>query len=324
MLRQRRDGHYKNDSKSVAHHMFGLTEWRQSNNMRSSEIRFPRCFMHVPKCAGMSFHAALETALPTGSICPRRMDTSTFCDFRDFDLLPPLTRALVAANDAEIRSMRSFPFVSGHFSLAALLQITDATLIGTILREPRARLLSLYTYWRIPKIFDHVLPYDVGGYAREPPAVFFSDSRLAPAIDNQICRMLLQGDPRIPYDAFIAATDVYQVANDSIERLDRLGFVGVLELGSSAWQGLGNLFGVAVNPTTINVTSELGSSAKLELPDASFTSSVRDLIEQRNAGDRMVYDHALKSAGLVGEEGLQFANAAFHAQLSRTQDSLQR
>jgi hypothetical protein len=288
-----------------------------------SEISSPGCFMHIPKCAGMSFHSALEAALPAGSICPRRMDSSTFCDFRDFDLLPPLTRALIAIDDDEIKSMRRFPFVSGHFSLATLLQITKAGSVGTILREPRARVLSLYMYWRIPKIFDHVLPYDVGRYARESPMNFFSDVRIAPAIDNQVCRMLLHGDPRIPHDAFISEADICQVAADAIGRLDELGFVGVLELGASAWQGLGDLFGVSVDPKAINITAELGHSERLELQGENFTSDVRDLIELRSAGDRILYGHALKAAGLIEAESSRLANVAFCAQLSRARDLLQ-
>jgi hypothetical protein len=305
--------------------MFSLGEQRRLRKeaLAGAIRRPPRCFMHIPKCAGMSFHAALGAALPPNSICPRRMDSSTFCDFQDFDLLPPLTRALIAVNEDEIRSMREFPVVSGHFSLAALLRITDASSIGTILREPRARVLSLYMYWRIPKIFDHVLPYDVGSYALESPVVFLSDTRLAPAIDNQICRMLLYGHPLVPSNAFIAEADICQVATDAIERLDKLGFVGgVLELGSSTWQGFGDLFGVEINPKTINVTAELGDSARLKSREASFTSNVRDLIERRSADDQILYNHVLKAAGIKGNESSHFADTAFEAQLSQTQDLL--
>ncbi|HEY5194345.1 MAG TPA: hypothetical protein VIJ39_10805 [Solirubrobacteraceae bacterium] len=270
----------------------------------------------------MSFHASLDAALAPGSLCPRRMDSSTFCDFHDFDLLQPATRELIAANYDEIGSMRRFPAISGHFTLTSLLQITQASAIGTILREPRARVLSLYMYWRIPKIFDHVLPYSVEEYALKPLAAFLSESRLAPAIDNQVCRMLLYRDPRIPCNAFIAKADVEEVAVDAIKRLDTLGFVGVLELGSSAWEGLARLFGVRLDPRKVNVTAELGDSMVAQPREKLFTADAIDLIEKRNAADRIVYDHALEVAGIEHDERPQFEDAAFHAQLSRTQDPM--
>lgn len=268
----------------------------------------------------MSFHAALEMALAPGALCPRRMDSSTFCDFHDFDLLQPSTRALVAANNKEIESMGRFSAVSGHFSLTSLLQIAQASAIGTILREPRARVLSLYTYWRIPKIFDHVLPYSVEKYALRSLAAFLSEPLLSPAIDNQVCRMLLHGDPRIPCDSFIAATDVDTLAADSIEQLDTLGFVGVLELGGSAWQGLARLFGVELESRKINVTSELAGWDVTASKENLLVGEAQDLVEKRNAVDRIIYDHALRAAGVVFGERLRLADAAFRAQLSRTQD----
>lgn len=278
--------------------------------------------MHVPKCAGMSIHAALEAALPPGSVCPRRMDSATFCDFDDFDLLQPLVRDLIAVDDDEISAMRRFPVVSGHFALPALLKITDAAYIGTILREPRARVLSLYMYWRIPKIFDHVAPYSVERYALQPPAVFLSEKHLAAATDNQVCRMLLRGDRRIPSNAFIAKDDVDGLARDAIGQLDRLGFVGILELGSSAWRGLADLFGVELDPRKINVAGESNPPTKLSPNGSIFTLEVCDLIEQRSAADRILYSHALKVVGLTDHESQCVVDTAFKVQIWRTRGLL--
>jgi hypothetical protein len=61
---------------------------------------------------------------------------------------------------------------------------------------------------------------------------------VALAIDNQICRMLLYGDPRIPHEGFIASDDIDAVASDALAQLDTLGSVGVLELGDSAGEDL--------------------------------------------------------------------------------------
>jgi hypothetical protein len=281
------------------------------------EANSPLCFMHIPKSAGMSFHAALEASLAPGSLSPRRMDSSVFCDFHEFELLRPATRDLVAADDKEIRSMRRFPVVSGHFSLTALLQIATHSGIGTILREPRARVISLYLYWRIPKIWDSLLPYSVEEHALKPLDRFLAEPRLAPAVDNQVCRMLLHGDPRIPCGDFIAKADIDTVAADAIAHLDMLGYTGVLELGDSAWRGLGRLFGVRLEPGKTNVTGEVGNPVMALPGEKILTSRALELIERRSAADRILYDHALGIMGVEYDERIRLSRVAFEDQIAR-------
>ncbi len=289
---------------------------------RAPERRGPLCFMHVPKSGGMSFHAALEAALPQGALAPRRMDISTFCGFREFDLLQPAARSLIAVDDEEIGSLRRCRVVSGHFSLTALLRITAAPAIGTVLREPRARVISLYTYWRTPKLFDQLLPYRVQDFALRPFASFLAEPQAAPAVDNQVCRMLLYGDRRIPCDDFIAPSDIDAIASDAIVRLDSLGFVGALELGSDTWDGLGRLFGLKLKPRSLNVTGETYRPLAAPPGERLLTADALDLLEQRNAADRIVFDHALARAGIRGRKRLRLAESSFADQLVRLRDML--
>ena len=284
----------------------------------------PRCFMHVPKSAGMSFHAALEAALPPDSLAPRRMDASIFCDFREFELLQSSTRELVAVDDEEVQSMRRYRAVSGHFALNTLLQITIASAIGTILREPRARVLSLYVYWRTPNIFDTMLPYRAQQFALMPLDRFMAEPRVAPAIDNQVCRMLLHGDPRIPCDDFISEADVDAIALDAIAQLDALGFVGVLELGDVAWQGLARLFNVRLDQRKLNVTEELEDPMTPPPEEKLLTADALALVEQRNAADRIVYDHALALAGVQVDERMRLAQSVFASHLVRLRNPSRR
>ncbi len=218
--------------------------------------------------------------------------------------------------------MRRFPVVSGHFSLTALLQITIASAIGTVLREPRARVMSLYMYWRIPKIFDQLLPYSVEEYAHGPLDRFLAEPRLAPAVDNQVCRMLLYGDPRIPYEGFIAEADIDGVASDAIAQLNTLGFVGVLELGDSAWQGLAYLFGVKLEPRQTNVTGELGDPVAALQGEELFTADALDLLERRSAADLIVYERGLELAGVSCGDRLRLTETAFADQVARLKELL--
>ncbi len=292
----------------------------------SREAKAPghaRCFLHVPKSGGTSIHAALEAALPAGSLAPLRSDTSIFCGFREFELLKSSTRDLIAVDDDEARELRRYRAVSGHFSLPTLLQITTAsTAIGTILREPRARILSLYLYWRTPNIFEAWLPYTVEEQVLMPLDLFLNEPRVAAAVDNQVCRMLLYGDSRIPSDGFIATKDIDAVASDAIDRLDTLGFVGVLELGDSAWRGFSRLFGVPLEPRRLQVTGDLVSLVGASAGATLINSDALELIERRSAADRIVYDHALARAGVGDRERLRLAEEAFARQLVRFGDLL--
>jgi hypothetical protein len=280
----------------------------------------PKCFMHIPKSGGSSIHAALEAALPAGSLAPRRFDRSLFTDFDAFNLLRREARDLVAFERHEVWALGRCRVVSGHFSLTTLLQITDAASIATVLREPRARLLSLYMYWRVPSIGDFWAPSRTPDHARRPLREFLSEPHLAPVIDNVVCRMLLYGDVRLREADFAAQSDIESLAADAIKRLDRLGFVGVLELGGLMWHGLRQMFDVKLDPATVNVTEEFGGLIAMEQEGQMLTAETIDLLERRTAADQLVYDHALALAGVEAHESKLLGDGAFAHQLVKLGD----
>ncbi len=282
----------------------------------------PKCFLHIPKSAGMSIHAALEAALPAGSLAPRRFDRSVFADFHAFELLRSEARNLIAVDRSETQALGKFSAVSGHFSLPTLLQITDRSSISTVLREPRTRLLSLYAYWRASGTDELWIPYHTADHAQRPLGEFLSEPRLAPVIDNQICRMLLYGDKRLPESSFTAESDIESIAADAIAQLDALGFVGILELGNM-WQGVARLFNVKLDPVKLNITEDLERSTAIE-PKERLTSETLDLIQRRSTADLLVYDHALARAGLDTSERQQLRNGAFAHQLVTKEVSVDR
>lgn len=294
---------------------------RASCRLNGARIKSgPRCFMHIPKSGGMSIHAALESALPSDYFAPQHFDTSVFCAFNEFDSLCPETRAEIAATEDEREILGTYNVVSGHFSLPTLSKITDPSSVVTILREPRTRLISLYVYWRIPEIYERWNPYRVDMHALRPLSAFLSEPSLAAVTDNQICRMLLYGDSRVPNANFIAKTDIEAVALDAINRLSTLGFVGVLELGESAWRGTERLFGVKLDPIEANVAGE-GIHPMRAPSDTKFmTIDAFDLIEDRNAADLIVYEHALTLAGLDSDERRRFKDRIFAQQLVKLGD----
>jgi hypothetical protein len=277
----------------------------------------PSCFLHVPKCAGMSMRAALHMALPPGSLAPQGCDGSVFCDFTDFELLGNDARTFVVATDAEALALADYRAVAGHFWLATLLQVAPPSSVATILREPRARLLSLYAYWRItPGVSEALQPYDVFRHALRPLDEFISEPRIAGMVDNQVCRMLLRGDPRMPVDEFIAPGDVDAIASDAINQLSALGFVGIIERPEGARQGLARLFGVELADVRGNVTGELGR-AVAPPGQRLITSETLELLERRTAADAIVYQHFLGGTGLSREDARRLTETAFATQLVR-------
>ncbi len=232
----------------------------------------------------------------------------------------PEARSQVAASPREVQSLARYGAVSGHFSLNTLLRIAAASSISTVLREPRARLLSLYMYWRTPGTSDFWAPYPAADHAQRPLWEFLSEPLLAPVIDNQVCRMLLYEDPRLPELGFAAPSDIEAITADAVERLDALGFVGVLELGDSVWQGLSRLFDVELKATELNVTEDLGNPTAIGSGEKLLTAEALDLLAQRSAADLAVYDHALTRAHLDAHERRRLGDGAFARQLVKLGD----
>ena len=269
----------------------------------------------MPKSAGTSLFLALEDALPDGAVSTRRMDPAAFCCFDAFDRLGADARSVVVADEQDAAELAAAEVVSGHFALSTLERLAPPERIGTVLREPRARLVSQYLYLRLtPGIRELWAPYDTFTPADGPLDAFLADERIATATDNKTCRMLLDPDPRIRDGAFIAAGDLEGVAEDAWRRLEQLGYVGLLEWGDETWTGLGRLFGVELTPGRANATGAVGERpGALPVPPAKARALA--LLGHRTAADAVLYRRI--AARRLGDEhaALRFAAGAFTGQL---------
>ena len=208
--------------------------------------------------------------------------------------------------------------VSGHFSLPTLLRVAPPESIATVLREPRARLLSVYASWRLsPEADEMWQPYRAAAHASRPLDQFLSEPLLAPSLDNVMCRMLLHGDPRIPALDFIGPRHIEELAADTVEWLDRLGFVGVLEHGQGTWDGLSRFFDITFVPSRVNV-SEAASSGLIPVREP-ISDRTLELLRARSAADALVYQHVL-AAQTTEAEAKRLSDATFAAQLVRFGD----
>jgi hypothetical protein len=85
-------------------------------------------FLHIPKTAGQSVHAALVNAFGKESVCPARVN----------DQLRRMS----------ITELNRYQVFSGHFDWSLLDCIKGPKYVFTILREPIDRILSFYFYLR--------------------------------------------------------------------------------------------------------------------------------------------------------------------------------
>jgi hypothetical protein len=85
-------------------------------------------FLHIPKTAGQSVHAALVAAFGAAAVCPARVNEQLF-----------------GMTVSELNSYRVF---SGHLDWSLLDCVRGPRFVFTVLREPRDRILSFYFYLR--------------------------------------------------------------------------------------------------------------------------------------------------------------------------------
>ena len=272
--------------------------------------------MHVHKSGGTSIHASLERALPPGSLSPLRMEPgAALGSFAEFDRLAPEQRARVAVTEEERESLGRHRAIVGHFSLPLLSRFAPPERIGTVLREPRARLISHYLYLRF-KVALRTLwhPYDLPALADGTLAELLAAPRVAALTDNLTCRMLLRGDDRIRDDAFIDEPDLEPIAEAAWERLAELGLVRILEAPDDVWSGLGELFGVELEPARSNVTASDGIwPGAVPVPPFGGDETLAPL-ERRTRADAVLYRRAAER--LYGAEAVdRLAEAAYAEQL---------
>jgi hypothetical protein len=278
--------------------------------------------MHVPKSAGTSVLVALERALSPDIISPKRQDMSLFCGgVSDAEMLDPGARALLVVDSGEIERLAEYPIVTGHFSLSTLLGITDAASIATVLREPRSRVLSNYAFWRLSSDLHHEWrEYLALKHAQRPLDEFLAEPLVARATDNLVCRMLLDGDDRIPKLGFICSEDVDALASRAIAVLGTLGFVGILELGESLWNGLSGFFGASLAPVHVNTTASHGKTSDAPAASPEISTRTLSLLDARTAADAIVYREALRAAGRSARSAERLGAAAFASELVRFGD----
>jgi hypothetical protein len=260
-------------------------------------------YLHVPKAAGSSgtdalVHAALASASDDQpvTVCPAVFDRTLYGTFDDFESFAPVQRSMVFTGPTD--TLAQFDVVVGHYCAPSLRHgRADGDLV-MLLREPRARLLSLYTYWRSWTEAEHASwgRYDASRHAvRLDWPEFLDDASIAPQIDNVATRLLLGPHPLIPGDSFILDAHVGTVTADALAVLGRLGHTDVIENGPACWDRLGQWADLVLDIAHHNETP-LHSG-----PPASWAAA-RDETTSASLHRRTVIDRELWLAAAARQE----------------------
>ena len=242
-------------------------------------------FLHIEKTAG----TALATAL-TERFHPLQIDPDPH------RTMPPHVRTPFAAPAC----VRDRKLVWGHYDLPSLERLGPDRVVVTMLREPGARIVSLYRYWRS---FDAALldPFHNGPVrmAHELELLDFlrrDDPLLRDMIDNVYVRRLT-GLYRCGSALDPIARDPAGALRLALAALDRVDFVGVVEKMEDSVRGLS----AAIGGAPIDVSRQNASEANARVRPGVFravepTSITHDVaaeLERLTSLDRAVYRAAL-------------------------------
>lgn len=265
----------------------GRIAWRM--RLEPVDLDRPRTvFMHIEKCGGTTLHAMLVTQFRADLVCPER-----------FDGLPDFT----------INELGAYDLFSGHFDFCCCRLIPgDNVRIVTMLREPKARLLSLFYFWKahLPDVVRDCR--SLVGIARTCTALeFFSHPFVLknPSINNgmtgQLIRktipthlsdeapMMEQEDPIL--------SDPDKALSMAWQNLQSLAGFGILEHYETSRALLNNVLGLAMQPIEPQQVLDdlvVSHSQLIPVEREMLTDELNTLLDALTGIDRPLYERALK------------------------------
>ena len=287
-----RSKHFVRRAQSAADRV-AATAQQQKRRRPEAGGASPIAFLHVPKSAGSSVISSLRTALDDRRWSDYSYDPAWMGPYRTAERPPSLAHQ-VLENPADLADV---DVVAGHFKLATLLTRFELGQVCTVLREPRARLLSHYEYWRglSPEAQAAELPWQSSRSARELDfADWLLDESIAYQTDNTLIRQLVD-DPAIPDNQFIANGDLARLARQAVRTLRRFGFVGLVEQGDVVFDGLGTFVGASLERERINVTPPVNH---LDVDPRGLFDRCIPGLAARTAGDAIVWKAAAQMVGV--------------------------
>ena len=148
--------------------------------------------VHLPKCGG----TALRTALTHVAGCytgPVYFDRQHFGTDRLVDGVPVQTRHVIGSLEDLRHIVGTHRLVMGHIA-ADMFVSAGCDSLAVQVREPRARILSLYRFWRAQEEDERsrwgLWGSELIGQADQPFGAFLATPSIWPAVDNAITRQV--------------------------------------------------------------------------------------------------------------------------------------
>ncbi len=282
-----RDNNDENTVRTFQHDLLASEEFRNRRLLMHRMRHIGRAgldqdrlvFVHIEKSGGTTLHEMLCSQFPPERICPERTDT---------------------LGDWSINELAAYGLFSGHFDLECCRSIPGRVRMLTMLREPKARLLSLYRFWKAHVPHPERDFYDLVVLARECPVeAFFSHPRVIahPSLRDGVTGQLTRTEGAWelgPGHALI--DDPAGMLEKAWEALLSMAGFGILERYEQSRSLLNRQLGLDMQPVPPRqVLSEMVrvSEEMVERPPEPMTPRLDALLDAMTPIDRPLYARAL-------------------------------
>ena len=237
-------------------------------------------FVHIEKCGGTTLRAMLETHFDPARICPERLD---------------------GIGNWTINELAAYDLFCGHFDLAHTRSIPGDVRTITMLREPKARLVSLFRFWKShlpnPDRDTHNLMalarnHDIEDFFCHP----FVMSH--PSIRDAMAGQLIRTGGKLAVDSGnILVADPAAALQRAWSHLRGMTMFGIMERFEASRILLNKTLGLTMETTRPRqVLSERAATEQdmVEIPATPMTTRLDLLLDALTVVDRPLYAQAQK------------------------------
>jgi len=237
-------------------------------------------FLHIEKTAGTTAHHVLSAHFPEDQVCPARFG--------------------INVSLWESARLAHYRFYSLHASLRMISPIPGPKKVLTFLREPVARLLSHYNFWR--SIRNDVVDQEQLDHIRYVKQFALKDL-LAPAPLAATPDFWNLQAQRLAGDLFVAPSgrawrDESELLDSALANLENLATVGITEYPHLSFQRIAedlelpnHYDGMRLNVTANKVTDEPERFEPLN--ETTLDDETAEALDRATRLDRRLYDYGL-------------------------------
>lgn len=236
-------------------------------------------FLHIPKCGGTSLSEVLKTNFKPKEVCPHISD------------------ALSRQPQKELAKWRYF---SGHYSKSSIDCVPGPKKVVTLLRDPNARVLSLYYFWRAHRD-DYIEKHNLGGprLARKMDLLSFLESEdlaITRSIRNTMTRTLIANLVSTTAIGF-PGRDIGFTIETALTNLQRFNFVAFTETLDEDVALMTRMFGLepADKAPRSNTFESFSMRDAMEpVERETMTPAIEKALNRATRLDRELYERAFR------------------------------